>query len=402
MAIGPVLLDCVIQPYAWGSHTAISRLLGVEPPDHPEAELWIGAHPNAPSRIKSVQGTALAELTPLDEFVAHNLDATLGPVCRTKFGDTLPFLLKVLAADAPLSLQAHPSREQAQRGFDHEELLGVAMSDPTRVFKDRNHKPELICALTKFIALCGFRPVDQTAALFERLGTPKALGVAARLRVDHPAMAIRSIVADLLTTDREDADAWLGEIIGACRRLTGSFFDEADLAADLADAYPGDVGAIISLLLNRVVLQPGEALVLPAGNLHAYIRGVGVELMANSDNVLRGGLTPKHVDVEGLMEVLDWNPLPDPVHRPPEGVTQHLYPSPSDEFRLERIELSAGLRIDVDVRGPELLWCETGSLMVSASAGTVELTQGASGFIPAETIRYELSGNGVLFRSTIG
>jgi mannose-6-phosphate isomerase len=396
MTVGPAILDCVIQPYAWGSHTAISTLLGLEPPDHPEAELWIGAHPNAPSRVRS------GEFTTLDEFISRDVDAALGPACRSKFGDTLPFLLKVLAAEAPLSLQAHPSREQAQRGFDHEESLGIAMSDPTRVFKDRNHKPELICALTNFVALCGFRPVHQTAALFERLGTPKALGVVARLRVDHPAMAIRSIVAELLTTDREDADGWLREIIGACRQLTGSFFDEADLAADLADAYPGDVGAIISLLLNRVVLRPGEALVLPAGNLHAYIHGVGVELMANSDNVLRGGLTPKHVDVAGLMEVLDWNPLPDPIHRPPVGTTQHVYPSPSDEFRLERLELLGELQLEVDVLGPELLWCEVGSITVSSAVGPITLNQGASAFVPAATLHYQLHGAGVLFRSTLG
>jgi mannose-6-phosphate isomerase len=397
MALSPTLLDCVIQPYAWGSFTAISDLLGVEHPDHPEAELWIGAHPNAPSLVR-VGAHALG----LDQLIASNPSDALGSQCRAAFGETLPFLLKVLAADAPLSLQAHPSREQAKRGFDNEEALGVAMSDPTRVFKDGNHKPELICALTDFEALCGFRPADQTALLFEKLGTPKALGVAARMRADHPAMALRAVVGELLTTDRVDADAWLEEIIGACRTLAGSFQDETRLAVQLAEAYPGDVGAIVSLLLNRVVLRKGEALVLPAGNMHAYIRGVGVELMANSDNVLRGGLTPKHVDVAGLMEVLDWNPLPDPVHRPPVGVTQHTYPSPSDEFRLERIQIQGGISISITVEGPELLWCEAGHVSISCQGGRTETKQGDAAFVPDCTRAYELSGEGTLFRAAIG
>ncbi len=403
MSLAPTLLDCVIQNYAWGSYSAISDLLGQEAPDQPQAELWIGAHPNSPSVLRDGARNRPGAGSPisLDAYIGSDPDGALGANCRQNFGDTLPFLLKVLAAEAPLSLQAHPSREQAKRGFDLEESLRVAMSDPTRVFKDRNHKPELICALTEFEALCGFRPVDQTAALFERLATPKAIGVAARLRADHPAAALRHIVGELLSTDRQDADAWLSEIIGACRTATGAFDREVELAVKLATAYPGDVGAIISLLMNRVVLHRGEALLLPAGNLHAYIHGVGVELMANSDNVLRGGLTPKHVDVEGLMEVLDWNPLPDPVHRPPLGVTQYTYPSPSNEFALESIEVVEGISTSVRVDGPELLWCQSGAISIRCNEG-IELEQGDAAFVPACTRTYEISGTGTLFRSTVG
>jgi mannose-6-phosphate isomerase len=394
----PFILDCPVQSYAWGSTSALASLQQRPASGGPEAELWIGAHPNAPSLHHETK-------VPLDVLIGGSAESALGSTSVDAFGASLPFLLKVLAAEAPLSLQAHPSRSQAEAGFEAEEAAGIAMSSPTRVFKDRNHKPELICALTEFEAMCGFRPVVGTTEILESLGTPSTLGMAARLRVEPAARALRTIVVDLLQADADRAASICEEVEAACRTHEGPWRAEADLVVRLTDAYPGDVGAVISLLLNRVVLQPGEALVLGAGNLHAYIRGVGVELMANSDNVLRGGLTAKHVDVPGLIQVVDWTPLADPVHRPLDLGPIKRYPSPSPEFRLDCVEV--GLDVDgsvsLPVIGPELLWCEVGKVSLT-SDGTPPLTLvgGVAVFVPAATEEYRLRGSGRLYRATIG
>ncbi len=398
----PFLLDNTIQHYAWGSRSAIASLQGRLPAQRPEAELWIGAHANA-SSLRRATGESLFQL------ISDDPASALGHRTRTAFGDSLPFLLKVLAAGSPLSLQAHPSREQAVAGFDAEERAGISMSDPKRVFKDRNHKPELICALTDFEALCGFRPVQQTAALLDALRTPTTAGMAARIRSEHPGVALRTIVVDLLEANRTRAQQVIDEIVPICQKHSGTWGAEAQLTVRLAAAYPGDIGAIIALLLNRVVLSPGDALMLPAGNLHAYIQGVGVELMANSDNVLRGGLTPKHVDVPGLIQVVDWNPLHGPAIRPspvPDANGQPgvvRYPSPSDEFRLDAITLTVDAGVTLAVEGPELLWCHTGSAQIGVT-GTQPLTvtAGDAVFVPAAARRYTLGGSGSVFRSTIG
>ncbi len=387
----PVLLENPIQRYAWGSHTALASYRGQARTEHPEAELWIGAHASAPSLVNG-RG--------LDAMIESDPATTLGTGCIDRFGEELPFLLKVLAVDAPLSLQAHPTRAQAEAGFRNEEAMGVPLSSPTRVFKDRNHKPELICALTQFEALCGFRPVAETAALLELLETPSTIGMAARLRKDHPAIALRAIVVDLLSLPSSDAASVLSEVLTACSG-SGPFADERRLATRLAKVYPGDIGAVISLLLNRVVLRPGDALSLPAGNLHAYIRGVGVELMSNSDNVLRGGLTPKHVDVPGLLAVLDFSPLPDPVQQPVAVGPRWMYPSPSPEFTLERLDIAGETELVLAVSGPELLWCEHGNLIVGATH-SLPIQRNDGVFIPAATAQYRLSGSGTVFRATVG
>jgi mannose-6-phosphate isomerase len=393
----PSLLQAVVQNYAWGSVTAIPELLGRMPDGEPQAELWMGAHPMGVSRI--------GDATLLDVINSDPAGA-LGSMARSRFGDSLPFLLKVLAAEKPLSLQAHPSRKQAQLGFDREEAAGIALPDPKRIFKDPNHKPELICALTEFEALCGFRPVRETAVGLEVIGSPTTLGMAARLRTEHPASALQNIVRQLLELPADSAERVVAEVVNGCRRVAagdGPFSAPAALAVRLGADYPGDPGVVVSLLLNHLVLVPGEALLLTAGNMHAYIRGVGVELMANSDNVLRGGLTSKHVDVAGLIDVLDWTPLLDPVQKPTRVGQRLIYPSPSDEFVLERLEPGAE---SFEVAGPEILWCHGGPIHVefedANSSGSLHLGAGDAAFIPASTRSYQLRGTGELYRATIG
>jgi mannose-6-phosphate isomerase len=386
----------VIHNYAWGSLTDIPGFLGVAPDGLPQAELWLGAHPSSPSII-----TSFGNDVSLTEAIAADPESLLGGLSRTVFGDEMPFLLKVLAAASPLSIQAHPSKVQAVAGFAAEEAAGVPLNASHRVFKDRHHKPEMIVALTPFVALCGFREVERTAELFERLSTPATLGIAARLRAHGAEQALRVIVTQLLSLGKDAALSLLSEVTAACKR-----FDDAEytLVTYLAECYPGDIGAVVSLLLNHVVLQPGEALCLPSGNMHAYISGLGVELMANSDNVVRGGLTPKHVDVATLLDVVDFTPLADPLVRPTtrdDGI--EVYPSPSAEFKLSRVTVG-DVPVHCTVIGPEVLLCVGGRVKIEPQLmdDTQLLVSGGASFVPAAVAGYQLTGEGVVFRATIG
>jgi mannose-6-phosphate isomerase len=273
-------IEPVIQHYAWGSHDEIPRILGRQPDGQPWAEAWFGAHPMAPA--------TLADGSNLADVIAEDLVGTVGPDIAQQFGG-LPFLLKILSAGQPLSIQTHPSREQARKGFGREIVAGITIDDPRRLYKDRNHKPELICALTPFEALCGFRSVDDIAAQFADIGGP--LEVWAGFVRTHGIAA--TIAALFATADPADLCA------AVAQRQLG--FDWLDRVLAL---YPSDLGVIVALMLNYIVLQPGDALYLDAGNVHAYLRGTGIELMANSDNVLRAGLTPKHIDADELINVM--------------------------------------------------------------------------------------------------
>ncbi len=383
-APGVYELRCQVQPYAWGSTTFIPRLLGYEADGTPQAELWIGAHPSAPSTI-TAGGVDLS----LADFIAANPAGTLGAANVDRFGPELPFLMKVLSSTHPLSLQAHPSKERAIARFAQEDAAGIDRSSPLRSYRDRNHKPELICALTEFEALCGFRSLDETVTLLQRLDSDAVRALIGRL---NGLSALGGLFEDLLRRRIP-----IEPIIDACRAAAPR--PEFRWCVDLADQYPNDPGAVISLLMNYVLLQPGEALALPSGNLHAYLRGSGIELMANSDNVLRGGLTTKHVDVDELLAVVDCTPLADPVIRPTGDAANATYPSPSDEFQLHRLDLGGatdGLTITVD--GPEVLLCVRGTVTVDG----MNLTQGKAAFVPAMVETYRVGGDGELYRATLG
>jgi mannose-6-phosphate isomerase len=299
----------------------------------------------------------------------------------------LPFLLKVLAASKPLSLQAHPSLEQARRGFAREQALGLALSAPNRNYKDPNHKPELICALTPFRALCGFRPFAETKAWLN------ALNLAALRALS--ASTLPKTVEHIMTLPPEGARHLVDAIAFACRTSPVRGFEkESAVIANLALAYPGDVGVLGAMLLNFVELQPTEALALGAGNLHAYLDGTGIELMANSDNVLRGGLTNKHIDVPELMSVLDFTEGPATKLRPSEE-TEAVYQTDFPDFRLSRIDVTAPLRLAR--LGPDILLCTEGAVDVNGFA----LRRGASAFARYDEGPLELSGRGTLFRATV-
>jgi mannose-6-phosphate isomerase len=283
---GVIPLTGAPQHYPWGSTTAIPAALGLPADGRPWAELWWGTHPGGITLAATDAGTV-----PLAEVAGQ-----------------LPYLVKLLAAEQPLSLQAHPSPAQAAAGFAREELLGIPREAPERVYRDPEGKPEIIVALTDFDALCGFRPVSEAAQDCDRAGASE---LADHLRLQGPA----ATVAWLLTQHPE---------------VTGDHV----LVRRLHDAYPGDPGAWVAVLLNRVRLEPGQALFLPAGVLHMYLHGVGLEVMGASDNVMRGGLTTKHIDVGQLLHVLDRHPRPPEVLRP-DG--DGWYPTATPAFRLQAL-----------------------------------------------------------------
>ncbi|MBX3233032.1 MAG: mannose-6-phosphate isomerase, class I [Labilithrix sp.] len=385
------LLDCTVMPYAWGSRTAIASLSGrASPSDGPEAELWMGAHPVAPSKASrdGVKHT-------LDAIIAREPERELGAAAIRAFGPRLPFLLKVLAASEPLSLQAHPTMEQAKAGFADEEARGVPREAAHRNYKDPSHKPELLCALGPFDALSGFRAIDATIALFDHLAVRALDGALAPLRAARDAKGLAETFRLLMTMPAEKRAPIVESVVAACSLPSPKFPRERALAERLAKLYPGDVGVVSALLLELVHLEAGDAIYLDAGNLHAYVEGTGVEIMASSDNVLRGGLTKKHVDVPALLRCLDFEAGPAKVLRPREvDACEHVYDTPAKEFRLSRIVVSAPV-----VRttfGPEILLTTEGSV----SAGHVAAPRGAAVFVPAATGRYTLGGDGVVFRAT--
>jgi mannose-6-phosphate isomerase len=384
-------LTCAVRHYAWGSRTVIPDLLGEPTPaDQPYAELWVGAHPGDPS--------TLSDGRPLDKAIASEPEALLGASVVERFGARLPFLLKVLAADTPLSLQAHPTMAQAQAGYAAEEAAGIPHEDPTRTFKDPFHKPELLLALTTFEALCGFRPIEGSLHCLAKLEVPELKPTIAALARG----GLRAVIPQLLALGPERR----GELVSAVAARASRFVAAADpefintyrWAARLAAAYPGDVGVVISLMCNHLKLQPGEAVYLPAGNLHAYLSGAGVEVMASSDNVLRGGLTGKHVDLAALMEVLDFTDGTVPVLLPVLGPGGLRYPVPVPDFDLTRCQLGDDSG-SLTTRGPQVLLCTEGRAVLNSADRELVLEKGQSAFVPAgEPI--SARGPGMLYRAT--
>jgi mannose-6-phosphate isomerase len=369
-------LTGVVQPYAWGSPTAIPELLGVEPTGAPQAELWFGAHPLAPSTVGG---------EPLDELVDRDPVGVIGPASVREFGPRLPFLLKIIAADRPLSLQAHPSREQAEAGYAREQDAGVPRDAPHRLYRDGWPKPEVLCALFDTEALCGFRDPGETYELFGCLGVPRALRLVAMLgRQDLPAVErLAETFGRLLRLDEEQRDV-VGEVERAARQVEagGALGQFARTAVELAAHYPSDPGVLAALLMNRVSLRPLDAIFLPAGNLHAYLCGGGVEIMANSDNVMRGGLTPKHIDVSELLRVVDFNPgFAGLITAVPESAGIWRYPTPAPEFALWRIELTSQPATVPAAGAGRILLVTDGLLRAEVGGTELSLRRGESALI---------------------
>ncbi len=387
-----------IQPYAWGSHSALAELRGESlPTAAPEAELWMGAHPLGPSRLAAT-GQSLPAL------IAAAPTQELGAKITERYGPKLPFLLKVLAAATPLSLQAHPSLEQARRGFAADEAAGIALDAPNRNYKDENHKPELLCALGEFWALCGFREVPTTLQLLDELGVAELLPYRQTLAAEPNEIGISTVFSALMQAPLALGQKLATLTTAACRKRASQsahFSAELGWATRIGELYPGDVGVVSALLLNLIRLQAGEAIYLPAGNLHAYLGGTGVELMASSDNVLRGGLTPKHINVPELLRVLDFRPLRVEALRPVVHGAEHAFDTPAREFRLSYFDLDQG-SVTVDVDGPEIWLVTEGAFQLGASGSpSLPLAQARSAFVPASTGALSVRGSGRIFRAKV-
>jgi len=400
MAAGPppLVLENPIQNYAWGSRTALAELLGrPSPSEQPEAELWIGAHPKAPSLITQPPG-----LGALDKAIENDPVSLLGAEVCERFGNELPFLFKVLAAAEPLSIQAHPDREQARAGWARENAEGIPIDVPHRNYRDANHKPELVCALTPFTALKGFRPPGEVARWLEPVAGEELGREIARLGRERSPEALRALFTRLMTLEDDEREVLLERALsGASRQADG---DPAWAWVQRLHArYPGDVGSLSPLYLNLLTLAPGQALFLPAGELHAYLEGTALEIMANSDNVLRGGLTPKNVDLPALLAILSFEARsPDVLRGEEAGPGQRVFRTEAREFELALVEVEgSGPFTPAPGRGVEILLGLEGSCVLRSGDIERPLRAGRTVFIPASTRSYTVEGEGRVARASV-
>jgi mannose-6-phosphate isomerase len=381
------LLQPVIRPYAWGSRHAIAELQGRPvPAPAPEAELWMGAHPSAPSGVAQ---------TTLDAVIAADPDRELGPQCVARFGPRLPFLLKVLSADQALSIQLHPTRAQAQAGFRAGNVNYV----------DDWPKPELLCALTPFEVLAGLRPPRDAAALLRALSVPPLAPLAAELDAATNPNSLSRALATVLEWPQASRDELVSSVTAACATLAaagGPYAGACAATVRVARDHPGDLGVVAMLLMRHEVLAPGQAVFMPAGGLHAYLHGTGIEVLANSDNVIRAGLTGKHVDVPELLTLLD-PAITVPVLTPAplgDGVT--WFDTPAPEFRLYVADL-AEPTVTLPADGPRIALCTAGTATLHTESGqTVKLPRGESCFIPAADGPLHAAGPARLFLASPG
>ena len=362
----------VTKNYDWGSTDLIPNFFGLEKPNKPIAEIWFGTHPLGESQT-------IGEHKPLSESI----------------GKQLSFLVKLLSAEKALSIQVHPNSQQAKDGFHFEQAQGIALDDPKRNYKDASHKPEALVALTSFQALCGFRPRADLIQVFTEFGKsePDFSSLAQKLNGGAQlAEVFESLIANQELAKRftKSVDSSQSDAITQKSR---------DLVERLLIQFPGDTGALVALMLNEVSLEPGEAIYLPAGNIHAYLSGLGLEVMAASDNVLRSGLTSKHVDVAEVLKLADFNELTEPKVRPKklaEGLSE--YPVDCDEFRVYRAEVSGkNLLADLKLPASAMVVCTAGEVAVSTSLEEREVLTKSEVVFASGAKMLSLSGSGTAF-----
>jgi mannose-6-phosphate isomerase len=388
-------LTNAVQPYAWGARDGLARWVGTAASGGPEAELWVGAHPAAPSRLDD--GRSLADA------VASDPDLLLGPEVVERFGARLPFLLKVLAIGEPLSIQLHPTAEQASEGFAREEASGRPVDDPTRSYRDPFAKPEVLVALEQTWVLTGLRPGVEAAAVLRSLGHAATDALAAQVEGEPDS---RAALVHLLTASAADR-AVLAEVarsLPAPEDPTAPATDPAGWIAVLASIHPDDPTALAPALLGLRRLEPGEGVFLPAGVPHAYLRGAGIELMGASDNVVRGGLTPKHVDPEQLVTLLAPAGT-DVVTLGGREVAPgtRCYEPAAPEILLHRVTPEGGELAAPAGTGPALALAVGGSAEVRAGDGVVELSHGRAALVvPDERATCVVRGTGSVWWATTG
>ncbi|QTA88530.1 mannose-6-phosphate isomerase, class I [Desulfonema magnum] len=394
------VLKNTVQEYAWGSHTAMSELLGKKPPsDNPQAELWMGAHPKAPSRVKSG-----GKWISLSALIEKNPEDILGKAVAEKFNNKLPYLFKVLAAAKPLSIQAHPNQKQARQGFERENRLNIPLDAANRNYKDDNHKPECICALTPFWALNGFRKISDMLPLMERICPKRLENEVDDLLKQPDRRGLTRFFHGLMTMDlHRQKEVIANAVVNAHK------YAEDDPVfkwiIKLHSVYLSDIGVLSPIFLNLICLDPGQAMFLPAGELHAYLDGVGIELMANSDNVLRGGLTPKHVDLTELLRVLNFQER-DLNILTPQKISKYesVYSGKADEFVLSVVSVKKNMtNATFATKSVEMLLCTKGTARIipADKKYTVKVNKGTSVIIPAAVEKYRIEGNAVFYKASV-
>jgi mannose-6-phosphate isomerase len=394
------LLRNTIQRYPWGSRTTLARLQGRPyPSEQHEAEMWMGTHPAAASMVVGQDG----KLESLGMLVASAAKEILGEGAAARFSPRLPFLFKVLAAERPLSLQVHPDQRQAEAGFARETAAGVPLDSPRRSYVDTSHKPELVCALSPFHALHGFRSPAEILERLLPLEIEELTRPLAALAARPDAAGLASFFAGLLRADPERRRALTAQARQAASRRR----EQAPYAwlVRLGEEHDGDPTILAPLLLNLVSLAPGEALYTPPGTLHCYLEGDAIEVMACSDNVLRAGLTGKHVDSEELLSITCFEPSAIAKVLPqPNGAAERFYRSPAEEFQLSSLHLDAGTVYESALaRNVEILICTHGDVAVTTTdeRAPQKLSGGESMLVPAGLPRYRLRGVATLFKATV-
>ena len=377
------------RAYAWGSTTLIPDYFNLPATGAPMAEIWFGTHAGSLPRVAGTEQDLLA----------------------FRDGKQLPFLLKILAAGGPLSIQAHPNKEQALAGFERENALGLALDDPNRNYRDDHHKPEMLVALTPFLALTGFRPLVDIMVSFQRI-VVQAQNL--ELRVLETAAAdwvqvlrqsgIEVLFSGLLNRPENLAEACeqLAVLAEASRGNQNVESQNLAIVPNLQSKYPGDPGVVISQLLNLIELAPMQAVELAAGNVHCYLEGLGVEIMASSDNVLRGGLTQKHIDVTELRNIVDFSTLEiEPLEAATEVNGLYRYPSEAEDYLLYRVEVGGqNLLADLTLANDSIVICTAGELAVGDSTGEREvLHKGEAAYLSGAKF-YSFSGAGTAFLAT--
>ncbi len=388
-------LDNVIQTYAWGSQTSIQQLFGIEnETGQPQAEIWMGAHPNGCSKMETT-----GEL--LSDIIKKYPVETLGHYTYQRFGD-LPYLFKVLAADKPLSVQVHPKLSDAKIGFEKENQKGIELNAFNRNYKDANHKPELVYALTFYRAMNGFRPIAEMVSIFEQANVSVLSEAVAQLKASPTSSSLQAFFTTVMSlTGKDKTDALAQLIEGSDTKAKTKVAREAfDMVVEFSEEFSDDIGLFSPLMLNVIELEPGEAMFLHAATPHAYVQGTGLEIMANSDNVLRAGLTPKHMDIEELISHTEFHSIPFDAIRlnPIKKDNKQNYPIPVDDFGFEIMEVLGAMETQF-VRGAEILFCVEGEVTIENEQSTVTIKAGQSVFVCNNSDYYRYSGQGRIARA---
>lgn len=393
-------LQNTIKNYDWGCKTGLTDLLDIPNPENsPQAEIWMGTHPNGCSKE---QATGML----LSDLINKNTIKWLGQYTVEKYGE-LPFLFKVICAFQPLSIQVHPNLKNAIAGFTKENEKGIPRNAHHRDYKDSNHKPEMLYALTNFKVMNGFRPIEQIIYLFDNIKINSLESEVTRLIQSHKAhkdeMALQQFFSGLLSIDIERKEIVLAELIEVIDRYDGNDYllrEVISYVRQIHKFYKDDIGLLAPLILNTFELKAGDAIFLYAETPHAYIQGTALEVMANSDNVLRAGLTSKHINVTELLKNTSFHPLSlnESKIQPIKRENTYYYPVPVNDFSFAIVPVTEVKQMHY-LRSAEIIFCISGEVTIATDDKTLTLNKGESAFIGYFARRYQYWGNGKLSRA---